>query len=367
MTGISELNKFILKEKLKIYCPIMKARLSITSTRIEQMGEFTQFILYSIGKGFNIYDINAIIELGEYLIREETFYLEKCGLIKNNEQGFVLTELGKSYFKVIEFMEYINNLSIEVQINCFNGSIMEDDGVIISEDLCKDNIQKLKVDIVKELYQNKNYGNSKEFFIDKFNFDIYEKFNLCEDEIDSINISLNYQKKNLYKVLYLDEIDRIDTIYNREEDDDEIDISIVRQIVKLKINLENEYLDKYRYTLDTLRNINLFDGELLSPKAKKIIDIWKEEKALQNNIKNVFFDTATNQLVTYFPKKSSNFKVYKLNIPRLYDVNELDYLELKKILNLDENYRVKFVEEAVFNFYSDINSKYLQKEIGDGQ
>ena len=50
-----------------------------------------------------------------------------------------------------------------------------------------------------------------------------------------------------------------------------------------------------------------------------------------------------------------------------YDVNELDYSELKNILNLDENYKVQFVEEAVLNFYNNVNSKYLQKEIGDGQ
>ncbi|MCD3216281.1 hypothetical protein G8S55_03300 [Clostridium botulinum C] len=367
MTDTSKLNRCKLREKLKVYCPIMKAGLCINSTLIEQMGEFTQFILYSLGKGFNIDDINITIELGEYLIREEIFHLEKWGLIESNEHGFVLTELGKSYFKVIEFVEYINNSSTEVQINCFNGIIMEDDGVIISEDLCEHSIQKLKVDIVKELYQNKNYGNSKEFFIDKFNFDIYEKFNLCEDEIDSINISLNYQKGSLYKLLYLDEIDTIDMILNREEEDDEVDISIVRQIVKLKINLENQHLEKYRYTLDTLRNINLFDNELLSPKAKNIIDIWQEEQVLQNNIKDVFYDTATKQLITDFVKNSSDFKLYKLNIPRLYDVNELDYLELKNVLNLDENYKVQFVEEAVFNFYNHVNSKYLQKEIGDGQ
>jgi hypothetical protein len=330
-------------------------------------GRFTQFILYSLGKGFNIDDINITIELGEYLIREEIFHLEKWGLIESNELDFVLTELGKSYFKVIEFVEYINNSSTEVQINCFNGIIMENDGVIISEDLCEDSIQKLKVDIVKELYQNKNYGNSKEFFIDKFNFDIYEKFNLCEDEIDSINISLNYQKGSLYKLLYVDEIDTIDMALNGEEVDDEVDISIVRQIVKLKINLENQQLEKYRYTLDTLRNINIFDSELLSPKAKNIIDIWQEEQGLQNNLNDVFYDTATKQLITDFIQNSSKFKLYKLNLPRLYDVNELDYLELKNILNLDENYKVQFVEEAVLNFYNNVNSKYLQKEIGDGQ
>lgn len=368
MTDTSKLNTCKLKEKLKVYCPIMKAELCINSTLIEQMGEFTQFILYSLGKGFNIDDINRTIELGEYLIREEIFHLEKWGLVENNKLDFVLTELGKSYFKVIEFVEHINKSYTEVQINCFNGIIMEDDGVVVSEDLCEDSIQKLKVCIVKELCQNKNYGNSKEFFIDKFNFDIYEKFNLSKDEIDSINISLNYQKGNLYKLLYLDEIDTIDMILNREEGEvDEVDISIVRQIIKLKINLENQKLEKYRYTLDTLKNINIFDSELLSSKAKNIIGIWQEEQILQNNLKDVFYDTATKQLITNFRENNSKFKLYKLSLPRFYDVNELDYVELKNILNLDENYKVQFIEEAVFNFYTNIDSKYLQKEIRDGQ
>lgn len=368
MTDTNKLNICKLREKLKVYCPIMKAGLCINSTLIEQMGEFTQFILYSLGKGFNIDDINTTIELGEYLIREEIFHLEKWGLIESNKQDYVLTELGKSYFKVIEFVEHINKLSTEVQINCFNGVIMEDDGVVVSEDLCEERIQKLKVDIVKELYQNKNYGNSKEFFIDKFNFDIYEIFNLSEDEIDSININLNYKRGSLYKLLYLDEIDTIDkSLKGEEEVVDEVDISIVRQVIKLKINIENQQLDKYRYTLDTLRNINIFDDELLTTKAKNIIEIWQQEQVLQKNINDVFYDTATKQLITNFRENNSKFKLYKLNLPRLYDVNELDYRELKNILNLDENYKVQFVEEEVFNFYTDINSKYLQREIRDEQ
>ncbi|WP_294185076.1 hypothetical protein [uncultured Clostridium sp.] len=372
MTHMSEVNRCKLKQKLNVYCPIMKAELYVNSTLIEQMGEFTQFILYSLGKGFNINDINKTIELDEYLIREEVFHLEKWGLVENNKCIYILTELGKSYFRVIEFVEYINNLSIEVQINCFNGDIMEDDGVIVSEDLCDDNIQKLRVDIVKELYQNKNCGNSKEFFVDRFESDIYEKFNLSEDEIESINVSLNYQKGNLYKLLYIDELDTIDMILNREDGEreganGEVDISIVRQVVKLKISIENQQLEKYRYTLDTLKNINIFDSDLLSIKAKNIIEIWKEEQMLQNNLDNVFFDTATKQLITGFVPNSSNFKLYKLNIPRFYDISELNYIELKKILNLSEDYKVNFIEETALSFYNHINSKYLKKEIEDGQ
>lgn len=367
MTDIKGFSRYRLKEKIKVYCPIMKAVLYINSTLIEQIGEFTQFILYSLGKGVNIDDINNTIELGEYLIREETFHLQKWGLIESNERGYVLTELGKSYFKIIEFVEYINNSIIEVQINCFNGIIMEDDGVIVNEDLCEHNIQKLKVDIVKELYQNKNYGNSKQFFIDKFKFDIYEKFKLSENEIDSINISLNYEKGSLYKLLYLDEIDTIDMFFDREDNEDEVDISLVRQIIKLKIKIENNHLEKYRYTLETLRNINIFDNELLSQKAKDIIDIWQQEKLLQKNLNDVFFDSVTKQLTTNFVPNSSNYKLYKLNIPRLYNVDELDYLELENLLNLDENYQIQFEEDSVSFFYNHVDSKYLQREIEDGQ
>lgn len=372
MTHASKINRCKLKQKLKVYCPIMKAGLCVNSTLIEQMGEFTQFILYSLGKGFNTNDINKTIELDEYLIREEVFHLEKWGLVENNKYCYILTELGKSYFKIIEFVECINNLSIEVQINCFNGDIMEDDGVIVSEDLCDDNIQKLRVDVVKELYQNKNCGNSKEFFVDRFESDIYEKFNLSEDEIDSINVSLNYKKGNLYKLLYIDELDTIDMILNREEckgegANGEADISIVRQVVKLKINIKNQQLERYRYTLDTLKNINIFDSDLLSIKAKNIIELWKEEQMLQNNLDDVFFDTETKQLITGFVPNSGDFKLYKLNMPRFYDVSELNYTELKKILNLNEDYNVNFIEETALSFYNHINSKYLKKEIEDGQ
>lgn len=367
MTDASKQKRNKLKEKLRVYCPIMRAGMYINSTLIEQMGEFTQFILYSLGKGFNINDINRTIELGEYLIREEIFHLERWGLIESNGQAFILTELGKSYFKVMQFVEYVNNSSTEVQINCFNGIIMKDDGVVISEELCEDTIQKLKVDIVKELYQNKDYGNSKELFIDMFNYDIYERFNLSEEEIDTISISLNYQKSIMYKVLYVDEIDPIDMEYSDEEEGEKADISIVRQIIKLKINIENLNLEKYRYTLETLRNICVFDDELLSEKAKDIIDLWKEEQIIQSNTKNIYFDTTNKQVITDFIENESNFRLYKLSIPRLHDVDEIDTLELRMMLELDENYKIQFREESVLNFYSNLNSKYLKKEIGNGK
>lgn len=366
MDETNKLSRRKLKEKLKVYCPIMKANLYINSTLIEQMGDFTQFVLYSLGKGFTIDEINKTIELGEYLIREEIFHLEKWGLIESNQLSFELTELGKSYFKVIEFVEYVNNSSTNVQINCFNGIIMEDDGILINKDLCTDDVQRLRVEIVKELYQNKNYGNSKEFFINKFNSDINEKYDLSDDEIDSINVSINYQKGNLFKLFYLDHIDSVDMILNIE-DAYEVDISIVRNIIKLKMKLENYKLDKYRYTLDTLKNINVFDSELLSPKAKNILAIWQEEQELQTNIKDVFYDTATNQIITDFTQNSCDYNCYKLNVPQYYDVNELDYLELVNILNVDENYKVQLGEGSILEFYTPINSKNLQKEIGDGQ
>lgn len=62
-------------EEFIIYCPVNKARVSLYSDMLDDMGQFTKFILWSIGKRYSLEQIDEVIELGEYIIREELFYI----------------------------------------------------------------------------------------------------------------------------------------------------------------------------------------------------------------------------------------------------------------------------------------------------
>lgn len=347
---------------MRVYCPVMKAILSINSTLIEQMGEFTQFVLYAIGRGFSVEDIDDTIELGEYLVREEIFHLEKWGLVVECGGNIKLTDLGERYFKSIELVDYINSSCIQVQINCFNGFIMDYKGSLISRDLCEDKIQKLNINIVRELYQNKNCSNSREYFNENFEEIMVKKFKLSHDDIDTINVHLNYDSEILYKMMFVDLGDL--------DDNKNIDITLVRKEIKLKVDIENRNLGKYRYTADTLMKIGLFDDELLSQKSKDIIEMWKEERAVQNNLCDVYFDTATctihNEVVNDCDR-DSNSKLYNLYVPMFYSIDKVDHKELSRMLDLGEDYILKVDQDSIVECYDYMDSKNLKSEVKYGQ
>ena len=96
-------------EKLALFCPVIKAKININSVMLDDIGQFTKFILWAIGKGYKLNEIDQIIELGEYVILEEIIYLCKIGFIIEKNDTYSLSENGLSYLKLIDTIEYINS------------------------------------------------------------------------------------------------------------------------------------------------------------------------------------------------------------------------------------------------------------------
>lgn len=368
-----EIEKVKLKKPLKVYCPIMNATLAINSTLLEQMSEFTQFILYSIGKGNLIKDIAEIVGLGIYIVEEEIEYLFKIGLIYSENERYYLSEKGKEYYDVIKIIENIEENDLKVHINCFNGQIISPiKEVKLNKDI-EDNIEKLRVKVVKELYQNKDFANSREYIFQKLGEIFEENDNI---NLDNIYITIDYERGDLNRPIYIKEVNSIKYIQKASEylkedlecNSNEIaveegslkDIQLKREILEIDVEVTYEELEKYNNTLTTLQNLFLFDPELLSDKSKYLLDLWKQQKSIK---KTIYLDTATNEILKTKPEPNYNHELYTITIDKQYTTTDLDLYSLEQILMKEKWYRedilVDFKVKNASFYYEGISSLKL--------
>lgn len=287
-----ELEKeYLLETPIKIYCPIMKAKLTVSCELLDQMSEFTRYILYLIGKGYEPYDINEILELGEFIIREEIDYITKIGLVVNTSEGYDLSEIGQSYFNILCVLEEINKDGISVDINCFNGIIMEPSQAVYDDKDCEEDIFKLRVKIIKELYQNRNPSNSREYILEKFNNIIYS--NMSEEEVEKLYVTLSYERGSSYKLMY---IDKVGSIIRNQDEKIDYDMILVHEVIPFKLNIRILELEKYRNILSTLNNLDNFEKGLISDKSMQLLDLRIEEEFINLEQHKFYFDKLTKQV-----------------------------------------------------------------------
>lgn len=358
-----------LKKPIKVYCPIMNATLVINSKLLEQMSEFTQFILYSIGKGSLPKDIVKTVDLGTYIVEEEINYLIKIGLIYLENERYYLSEKGKEYYDVIKIIENIGEEDLKVQINCFNGQIISPiKEVKLNKDI-EENIQKLKVKVVKELYQNRDFANSREYIFQKLGEVFEENENI---NLDNIYITIDYERGDLNIPIYINDVNSIKNIQNISnyheskskcnseeitlEEDSEKNIQLKREILQIEVEVTYEELEKYKNTLTTLQNLLLFDQELLSDKSKYLLDLWERQKNIK---KIIYFDTVTNEILPIKPDANYNQELYTITIDKQYTINDIDLYSLEQILMKEEWYR----EDILVDFKVENTSFYYEDRV----
>lgn len=291
---MSEYNKkvYSMKKDIEVYCPVRKAKLEIGSEQLEEMNEFTKYILYLLGTGYNIERISDVLELGEFIVREEVEYIIKIGLATIDNNQYNLTELGNIYFNLMRFLEDIKD-DINVNVNCFNGLIVDDYNDLVEMDKCKEEIYKLRVKIVKELYLNKNVSNSKDYFVRKFQQRI--KLYLSEKEIEKLYVNVNFIRGDYFKEIYIDTAGIIEETYTELELLNN-DMILVHSIIPFTLNISIKELDKYRYILPTLKKISDFQYDLISDVSYKFIYLEKEEIEI-NKLQSIFYyDVLTGQV-----------------------------------------------------------------------
>ena len=341
-----------LASPIKIYCPVMDAQLHLGCELLDDMSEFTVYILYMIGSGYSVSEIKSIIELEDIVIYEELYYMSQIKLCDSSEGQYKLTELGEKYYKILCIIENINSSDTRAQINCFTGAIMDYDYQCIDDNECDDDVFKLKVKIVKELYQNKNASNSKEYLIEKYD-DIISDV-LSEYEIDKLYVTVSYERGSSYKTVYINRTKSIGI----EEDDlkkDTYDMFLKHELIPFKLKYKNTRLDKYRTVLPTLKNLNLFESTLVSDYSRDLLELEKEEKLWNNNSKLYYFDRLTGEVLDkYFDvdvKRSYSIIIPKGESIRNFESVDKDNFLINEEINMPGYININFeCDESIYAY-----------------
>lgn len=352
-----ELEKeYLLETPIKIYCPIMKAKLTVSCELLDQMSEFTRYILYLIGEGYALYDIDEILELGEFIIREEIDYVTKIGLVENTTEGYKLSEVGESYFNILCVLEEINKNEIIADINCFNGMIMKPSETVYEEKDCEEDIFRLSVKIIKELYQNRNPANSREYILEKF--DIMLNSNMSKEQIEKLYVTLIYEKGRSYKLMY---INKARSIMRTQEEKSDNDMILVHEVIPFKFNIEILHLEKYRNILSTLKNLNLFEEGLISDKSIQLLKLKQEEELINFEQHKFYFDTLTKQLTNKIENSYNDRRISTIQSYEDYNEFSLGEGQIDELLQENDWYYKYGIQTEIMTgenlqYYEKINS-----------
>lgn len=321
-------------EGLKLFCPVIKAKININSGMLDDIGQFTKFILWAIGKGYSLNEIDQVIELGEYLILEEVVYLCKIGFVIDNNNSYSLTENGLTYLKLIDTVENVNTLGISVHINCFTGEVQKFNEHYYNIDDINGKIQKLPEIVSKQFFYNKNYANSREFVFKNYT-ELFQDLNEVHKE--SIYIEIKIDKGTKYVIYELSEAPSVEFDYCNETITGPA-LLFKRAIQKFSYNYKDERLENYRNVLSTLSMIKKFDKELLSLKSLNMI-LWEnEEREINKGNTVICVDAYKGEIVSSI---TNNYEKQRITIVQLPEYQyELSEEIVRSVLEISNNHYI---------------------------
>lgn len=301
-----------LKEPVTVYCPVMKAEISIISQEVNELGLFSKVLVWAIGKGYSALEISEITGLPTLVVNDEIDYLVKIGLIEETGQEFKLTELGSSYFRKIVVVENFNDRKEQVLVNCVSGEILEDKFTLIEKSQLSSKDFLLSQRIIPELYWNLNPSNSKYFVLENYNLSP-----LSPEELELIDVAVQlhmekdkkrYLPCKIHAVpfpLYKEILNSVDDnhLIPREEtavfNETHSLLPFMYPIKRGKFLIKNRQLDLYRNLLTTLEKLKEFDRELISDKAEYILELYQYERYLQSMLPSeAYFDGVSGVITT---------------------------------------------------------------------
>lgn len=304
---------------LQIYCPVIRGKIHINSGMLDDIGQFTKFILWAIGNGYKLVEIDQIIELGEYVILEEVNYLCKIGFIIEGESTYSLSENGMTYLKLIETLDYINSLELCININCFTGEVQKYNELNYDKDALEEDVQKLPEMISRQFFYNKNYANSREFIIQNYP-ELFQ--DLSEVHKDSIHIEIECDKETKYVIYNLTEIPSADWDFSNEPTRGST-LLLKRSIQNFSYNISDERLENYKNVLSTLAMIEKFDKELLSSKSIDIIHWDDEEKKINKGKTVLCVDACKGEIITLVTNNHVKQRKAVIQLPEYqYEISE---------------------------------------------
>lgn len=336
-----------------IYCPVISAKMILTSDDVDGLGPFSRFVLWTVGNRGGVERVQEVTALDPRVIAEEFAYLSKIGLFTpvENKDLYHLTELGEHYFRLITCVDVFNEREVVVQINAVTGLLMPNDRELLTYHEVPSGATRLEEQIILELYQNEDPANARDFLFEHHSF-----YELNEEELANLHVTLYYQSQVMFRpielgaapvlpeeqVLYTIRPNlspRLETA--NDEQMGERWLTVETTFLPFQLRITAQPLEPYRTTLDTLSKLADFDLQLLGEKALRLLELWQLEQDLAKRLPQLYFDVISGEFVRELPAPPPNIRRVerdRIRIPAEFhaeDITTLHAFDLITIL-LDE-------------------------------
>ncbi|MDR0919553.1 MAG: hypothetical protein LBM93_09985 [Oscillospiraceae bacterium] len=343
---------------ITVLCPILPAFIKIGITDIDNVSDFTKFILWCLSENYSADVISEKISINAFVVQGEINYLLEIKYI--NEVG-QLTETGKSFVKLCNAVNKCNNENngkgYKVCVNAFTGEIID-----YMPALCRKDIgnQKLSKRINLLLTRNVNYSNSQDFIIGKYNElipDLNSERLSCYLELES--------KEPQFYTYTITELPKSECDFVKRP----TDVVLVYDLLIYKLNFSLEHLIKFRPVIETLTKLQIFEyqtyeKDLLTEFAHKIIADYTYELEVNDALKKLeySYNTLTEQLLcnAYYSKASLDVKKVKPKITVPYEHPKIQEILCLIMSTEDFPKRITVFKDSVNVIESRIDKKEIR-------
>ena len=331
---------------------VVLGTLIIHSKEVERINILTKLILYAIALGVNTNRIPYVTNLPQRLVLENIEELERRGVIIGNYNGnYILTDVGRKNFNLLNETEIINERKIEVLVDSYTKHIFRKEE-ILERYVSDEEKEKFKIDVkiegnryMKQFLNNLDPSNSK---------DIVSKIlkNIEEEDMENISVEVKMVKE---KGGYIVGKVKDNIVKKNQKSKMGSDIVIKREIFK------NIYVPKFnslkkidKKVIDALVTLEKNGFEYISDSGLEILQ--KYQMAKENLV--YYYDPKDNKLSVDKFKSEIKEKEIKTALPisnenKNIDINEIEEIqELKAKYGNDIEFEVKVEKEYVYEKFA---------------
>ncbi len=332
--------------------PVVLATLIIHSKEVERINILTKLILHAIALGVNINRIPYVTNLPQRLVLENIEELERRGVIIGDYNGnYILTDVGRKNFNLLNETEIINERKIEVLVDSYTKHIFRKEEILERYVSDKEK-EKFKIDVkiegnryMKQFLNNLDPSNSKE---------IVSKIlkNIEEEDMENISVEVKMVKE---KGGYIVGKVKDNIVKKNQKSKMGSDIVIKREIFK------NTYVPKFKSlkkidkkVIDALVTLEKNGFEYISDSGLEILQKYQISK--ENLV--YYYDPKDKKLSIDKFKSEIKEREIKTALPisnenKNIDINEIEEIqELKAKYGNDIEFEVKIEKEYVYEKFA---------------
>lgn len=331
---------------------VVLGTLIIHSKEVERINILTKLILYAIALGVNTNRIPYVTNLPQRLVLENIEELERRGVIIGDYNGnYILTDVGRKNFNLLNETEIINERKIEVLVDSYTKHIFRKEEILerYVSDKEKEKIKEVvKIDrnrYIKQFLNNLDPSNSKE---------IVSKILKNIEKEDMENISVEVKMVNEKEGYIVGKV-KDNIVKKNQKSKLGSDIVIKREVFK------NTYVPKFKSlkkidkkVIDALVTLEKNGFEYISDSGLEILQ--KYQMAKENLV--YYYNPKDNKLsVDKFKSEVKEREIktalHISNENKNIDINEIEEIqELKARYGNDIEFEVKVEKEYVYEKFA---------------